>query len=124
MPKGASARTASVRKQNKSPLRAILQRTNLVFGAVLLMVIVIIIGAVLALDDTKPKSADKPKLQADASCGPYRDDVNVKISGRVFKTELTKTTTEQAKGLGGRPCIGPNQAMLFAFNKQGQYRFW
>jgi uncharacterized membrane protein (UPF0127 family) len=26
--------------------------------------------------------------------------------------------------LGGRACIGPDQGMLFTFNKPGQYDFW
>jgi uncharacterized membrane protein (UPF0127 family) len=91
---------------------------------IILVAVLIGVGAALAIGQSKPEVPAKPKLQASKACGPYRDDVNVKINGQVFKTELAKTTSEQTKGLGGRPCIGPNQAMLFAFSKQGQYRFW
>jgi uncharacterized membrane protein (UPF0127 family) len=98
--------------------------SNYLVPAVILVVIIVALVIALVVGESKPKSPAKPKTQASTSCGPYRDDVNVKIGGRVFKTELAKTAGEQAKGLGGRPCIGPNQAMLFAFSKPGQYRFW
>jgi len=58
------------------------------------------------------------------ACGPYRSDVKFTIARQKFNVEIAKTTPEFSKGLGGRPCILPNQAMLFAFAKQGQYRFW
>jgi uncharacterized membrane protein (UPF0127 family) len=128
-----------VRKLNKTPLRGFLSRrvrnesatraifpikSSLAVPIIIAIAIVIVVVVALVVGESKPKSSAKPKTQASTSCGPYRDDVNVRIGERVFKTELAKTASEQAKGLGGRPCIGPNQAMLFAFSKPGQYRFW
>lgn len=83
-----------------------------------------VIVMALIVGDTKSKAPSTPKPRAETACGPYRNDVSVKINGQLFKTEIAKTAGEQAKGLGGRPCIKSNQAMLFAFAKPGQYRFW
>ena len=99
-------------------------RSNYLVPAVILVVVAVALVVALVVGESKPKPPAKPKPLAGTPCGAYRDDVNVQIGGRVFKTELAKTAGEQAKGLGGRPCIGPNQAMLFAFSKPGQYRFW
>jgi uncharacterized membrane protein (UPF0127 family) len=54
----------------------------------------------------------------------YRNDDQVSMGGRLFKTEVTKSFQEMQKGLGGRECIGENQAMLFNFGKEGQYGIW
>lgn len=38
--------------------------------------------------------------------------------------EVARTTAARAKGLGGRSCIGPDQGMLFVFNRPATYSFW
>lgn len=54
----------------------------------------------------------------------YRNDEQVTISGKTFEAELARSAQEHQKGLSGRDCIGDNQAMLFTFDKPGQYGFW
>lgn len=59
-----------------------------------------------------------------SACGPYRNDKTVQISTIKFKAEVADTSNQQQQGLGGRPCILPNQAMLFEFAKPSHYSFW
>lgn len=58
------------------------------------------------------------------ACGPYRNDGIVKLGGKSLKTEVTKNSTEFDKGLGGRPCILSDQAMLFPFAKPAVIPMW
>jgi uncharacterized membrane protein (UPF0127 family) len=58
-------------------------------------------------------------------CGNYRSDKILTINNTAqLKAEVADSGAEKAKGLGGRSCIEPNQAMLFIFDKPGQYPFW
>lgn len=81
----------------------------------------VIATAVFGLGESKPK----PKtVVQESACGPYRDDRTVQVNGASFNTEVPTNQTEFDKGLGGRPCILSNQAMLFPFKQPGQYAFW
>lgn len=91
---------------------------------VILVVVAAAIAVALTVGDTKPKAPAKPKLQANMACGPYRQDGNVVIGGQKINVEIPKNSSEFEKGLGGRPCILPNQGMFFSFNRPGQYPFW
>ncbi|HET7827794.1 MAG TPA: DUF192 domain-containing protein [Candidatus Saccharimonadales bacterium] len=75
--------------------------------------------AVVVLSAGQPS---QPKKVAD--CGKYRIDRVVTINSNAFNTEVASSAAEFEKGLAGRPCILPNQAMLFAFKQPGQYPFW
>lgn len=114
MPKAGTARTVLVRKPkiNSSPLRF----------SLIGIAIVAIIAIALIVGDSKPKSTTN--LQADKSCGAYRNDGHISINGHRFTVEIPRDSAAFEKGLGGRPCILPSEAMLFPFNKPGQYRFW
>jgi uncharacterized protein len=57
-------------------------------------------------------------------CGVYRTDKVITIGSSKLDAELAQTKAAQAKGLGGRPCIEPGQAMLFDFGRPGQYAIW
>jgi uncharacterized protein len=59
-----------------------------------------------------------------SKCGPYRSDKVLKVGTQQINAEVASTPQQQAKGLGGRPCIEANQAMLFLFNKPNYYAFW
>lgn len=84
------------------------------FGCIL---IIFIVTAVLAggLSDNQKSTA---------SCGKYRTDRVVHINGAAFNTEVASNAAEFEKGLAGRPCILPDEALLFAFKQPGQYPFW
>ena len=114
MPRPAAGRTESVRKL-KTP-----KNLSLIVVAAVLLAIVLV--AVL----TTGNSADNKTSNAalNTACGPYRKDRVVTISGQDFKTEVATSDAEKAKGLSGRPCILPDQAMLFPFKTDGHYSFW
>lgn len=99
-------------------------------GAAILAVIVL----ALILGDTKPKPA-KPHKQAQktapvpkntvaTACGPYRVDKTIQIGDQSFQTEVVQNNAEFSKGLGGRPCILSDQAMLFPFAKPATIPIW
>jgi len=87
----------------------------------LILVVVVVIAIVSGKEAKKPATA---KLAASSPCGVYRNDHAVIISGQAFEAEIPNSPAAYEKGLGGRPCILPNQAMLFIFKKPGQYPFW
>lgn len=80
-----------------------------------LVVIAVVLAALLTY---QPKEASGPK------CGLYGDDKTVTIGTEKIKAEVVQTPAEREKGLGGRPCIESNQAMLFIFDKPGRYAIW
>jgi uncharacterized membrane protein (UPF0127 family) len=95
---------------------------RLIIGGIVLLAIV---AGALLIGGGEPKS--KPKVAdntVQTACGPYRNDKAVTIGSTDIKAEVPKNSTEFAKGLGGRPCILPDQGMLFAFAKPGHYAFW
>ena len=55
---------------------------------------------------------------------PYRDDVTIRIGEQKLKAEVAKSSEQLTKGLGGRDCMNPDQAMLFEFGSAGHYPFW
>lgn len=60
-----------------------------------------------------------------AACSEvYSQDKILKIGSKNIEAQVAKTRDELAKGLGGRECLGKNQAMLFEFSRQGNYSFW
>ena len=61
---------------------------------------------------------------SDLSCGVYRNDMQIEALSQTLNAEVAITPAQRQQGLGGRPCILPNQAMLFEFNRPGQYRMW
>jgi uncharacterized membrane protein (UPF0127 family) len=65
----------------------------------------------------------KSSLTQDCSA-VYRHDLTISGSKAKIEAEVAKTEAAQEKGLGGRPCIGEDQGMLFVFNSPDYYRFW
>ncbi len=91
------------------------------------LVILIALAAALIVGSDKPKPKPKPEVASstyNSACGPYRNDLTVNANHQAFKTEFTKTQQEREKGLGGRPCILDDQAMLFAYAKAGTIPIW
>lgn len=91
---------------------------------------VILLGAIagliiaLAVGEKKPSKPAVVNNTVQSACGPYRKDGIVAIDGQDISVEVVKDQNELQKGLAGRPCILPNQGMLFAFTKPGQYPIW
>ncbi len=87
------------------------------FRVLAIVLAVVAVGAFAALQQNASPDAT-------GKCGPYRNDKSVIISGQTFKTEVVTTKKEQATGLSNRPCIEPDQAMMFVFDTPGQYAIW
>lgn len=81
-------------------------------------IVLIIVVLVVSLQHNNTNTVSR------SGCGPYRNDKTVTIGVTKLAAEVVKTPTEFAKGLGGRPCIEYNQAMLFIFGKPSHYGFW
>lgn len=91
-------------------------RLTLLIVAVVLIVVVVIAIVFGGHGSTKKMVAQ--------NCGPYRDDRAVTINKFTFKAEAPNNQAAFDKGLGGRPCILPNEAMIFPFIRPAQYAFW
>lgn len=68
--------------------------------------------------------ADSHSKKVASICGDYRNDKSVKISNENLNAEVASTVEARNRGLSGRPCILPNQAMLFVFETPNQYKMW
>lgn len=97
-------------KKTKSAPKLSLQSKNLRVGLTAL----VLVAGIVALLFTSGVFSGNFCTKA------YRNDKQVTINGKVFETEQTKTAQEKQKGLGGRDCIGDNQAMLFNLASPGQ----
>jgi uncharacterized membrane protein (UPF0127 family) len=104
-------------------VRKPVKKFNYTIPAIFLVIIVVVAAAlVIGGGESKPKTA-KSNVQTTA-CGPYRDDKRVLINGQSINAEVATTTKARETGLSGRPCILPNQGMLFEFSTAGRYQFW
>jgi uncharacterized membrane protein (UPF0127 family) len=91
---------------------------------IIILVAAITIAALIVGSDETKKSKSQSSVSQAMPCGPYRSDRRVLINHETINAEIPNSSAAYAKGLGGRPCILPNQAMLFVYSKPGQYRFW
>lgn len=48
----------------------------------------------------------------------------VRVGNTVFRAEMARTSEEKSLGLGKRPDLCSDCAMLFVFDRPGQYSFW
>ena len=53
-----------------------------------------------------------------------RTIVQVTAKGEVFQAVLVETPREQARGLGGRKALAPNEGMLFLYPTKSGLSFW
>lgn len=108
-PNKSREKIKSVLKFPPKPLRSVL----------FVCLLVVIVGAAVVFGGND--NSNKPAL---SDCGVYRTDRVIRIQGTAFKAEVAANSSEFQKGLSGRSCIKPDQAMLFAFTQPGQYPFW
>ncbi|HET7528711.1 MAG TPA: DUF192 domain-containing protein [Candidatus Saccharimonadales bacterium] len=105
--------------------RATKLNTSYIVPAVILLGVVAAVIIALAVGEKKPAKPSAPKnTVVQSACGPYRKDGVVVIDGQDINVEVVKDQNELQKGLAGRTCILPDQGMLFAFTKPGQYPIW
>jgi uncharacterized membrane protein (UPF0127 family) len=115
MPKPASEKTGLVRK---------LANNSVYLRAGVFILVLVTVGLAVALNTNSSPKTRTASSGSMSACGNYRNDGQVRINGANINVEIPKSPSEFAKGLGGRPCILPNQGMLFAFTKPGQYPMW
>lgn len=103
------------------------KKPNSAYIVPVILIGVIIAAVIIALSVGEKKPA-KPVTTKDvtvqSACGPYRRDGAVIIDSQKINVEVVRNQNELQKGLAGRPCILPDQGMLFAFTKAGQYPIW
>jgi len=69
------------------------------------------------------RSASAPTGSGSA-CGHYRKDVRVTVQSQTIEAEKVVTPAARGRGLGGRPCIGANRGMLWAYALPVHISFW
>ena len=65
-----------------------------------------------------------PRSAGTACDEHYRRDGQLKIGQKVINVQIASTIAQEERGLSGRRCLGPDQGMLFVFDKPGFYPFW
>jgi hypothetical protein len=93
------------------------KKFNLAIPIILVLVIAVVAVALIAGGSEKPKTVKnhRPNTAYNSACGVYRNDKKVTINGATFRTERASNKDEYTRGLSGRPCILPDQAMLLAY---------
>jgi len=90
---------------------------KMVFGILLLIIVIILVGVFLVL---RPH-----KVQAPVSVSPQQQLLSsVCFSQNCFQVELAQTNEERDMGLMYRTELDKNKGMLFIFDKEGIYPFW
>jgi uncharacterized membrane protein (UPF0127 family) len=82
----------------------------------------LVAGIILVL--TLLSGQKQPAISTNSRCGPYRTDKVIQVGSQQITAEVAASSAEQAKGLGGRPCIEANQGMLFMFDEPSSYSIW
>jgi uncharacterized protein len=102
------------------------KKFNLAIPIILVLVIAVVAVALIAGGSEKPKTVKnhRPNTAYNSACGVYRNDKRVTINGATFRTETASNKDEYARGLSGRPCILPDQAMLLAYTKPLRIGIW
>jgi uncharacterized membrane protein (UPF0127 family) len=100
--------------------------SNLAIPIIIVLIAAAVIAAVVIGGSEKPQTKNRalPRTSYNSVCGTYRNDQLITIKGASFKTEVAKTKDEFTKGLSGRPCILPDQAMLFTYTKPLRIGIW
>jgi uncharacterized membrane protein (UPF0127 family) len=89
----------------------------------IVVAVAVVVAVALAAggsDKSKKTAINVPNLP----CGQYRSDKEVKIGSQIIHAEIPRDTKAQLQGLGGRPCILPNQGMLFISSTPGRLPIW
>ncbi|MDH4248539.1 MAG: DUF192 domain-containing protein [Deltaproteobacteria bacterium] len=58
------------------------------------------------------------------AAAPGMAQAEVVISGKTLHLEIADTPELQARGLGGRKSLAPDQGMLFVYAERSRQRFW
>lgn len=56
--------------------------------------------------------------------GNLRHDQTFRFEDQAIVVQKADDEIERQKGLSGLDCIGPNEGMLFVFDRSGQHSFW
>lgn len=56
--------------------------------------------------------------------GNLRHDQTLRFEDQAIVVQKADDEIERQEGLSGLDCIGPNEGMLFVFDRSGQHSFW
>ncbi|MFI5399480.1 MAG: DUF192 domain-containing protein [SAR324 cluster bacterium] len=84
------------------------------------------VGALLALAATLPPGglAHLDVASALAELSPTLPKAKVKAGGQVFRLDVAELPEDQARGLGGRKALRPDEGMVFVYRERQQPGFW
>ncbi len=55
---------------------------------------------------------------------PELETIDMQIGSEKFIAEVARSGSDQARGLSGRDCLDDGRAMLFPYDRPGDYCFW
>jgi hypothetical protein len=61
---------------------------------------------------------------ARAELSAHLPKAKVRAGGQVFRVDVAELPADQARGLGGRKALRPDEGMLFVYREKGQPAFW
>lgn len=84
------------------------------------------VGALLALVGTSPLGgpARLGAGLARAELSPTLPKAKVTAGGQVFRVDVAELPEDQARGLGGRRALRPDEGMVFVYRERRQPGFW
>jgi uncharacterized protein len=84
------------------------------------------LAALLALGATLPHvgPAHLGAGSARAELSPTLPKARVKAAGKVFRVDVAELPEDQARGLGGRKALQPDEGMVFVYRERHQPGFW
>ena len=82
----------------------------------------LVLVALLFAGCNPPAAPPPPPSSAEAP--QHLPTATIRVGDRPLVVEVARTTPEQAKGMMFRPRLGPDEAMLFVFDRDSNLKFW
>jgi uncharacterized protein len=115
MPNALRAKTASALKRAAEYLAGLSALAVLAYGLALGAA-----GVLLYLYS----SVNQAPSQQDCAVNSQLRTTGLRVGDQVFTAEVAEERPQQAQGLSGRNCLGKDRAMLFVYDRPGDYCFW
>lgn len=113
-PKAASAKTVSAPDLEATPKVSLGAK----IAAILAVFLVGLVGAVLVMSGQPQR--ESLSCQIDTAL----ETTELQVNGQIFTAEIARSGKEQTRGLSGRDCLVEGRAMLFPYERPGDYCYW